>query len=173
MNIFCAHELHQSDAKKLLIFARLPTIAWIRTHSATNSPAGEYENDVREKHAKRGINLHRFSSIAGATKPHLRTKKTTRVENKNVPNPTETYRGCFCPRFVSRCRVRPCFTTTILCGVLSPKLEPKRSVKFYPNIYKTIIWKDFLSLARAFNDHQRWMRTKKEKQSEEEIKAYR
>ena len=40
VNIFYARELHQSDAKKLSIFARLPTIAWIRTHSATNSPRG-------------------------------------------------------------------------------------------------------------------------------------
>ena len=35
-------------------------------------------------------------------------------------------------------------------------MSPKRSVKFY----KTIIWKDFLSCV------QRWMRTKKDKQSE-------
>ena len=112
-------------ATRLSIFARLPTIARIRTHPATNSPAGEYENDVRETHAKRGINLHRFSSLAGATKPHLRTKKTTRVENTYVPNPTETYRGCFRPRLVSRCRVRPCLTTTILCGCF---LKGKRNV---------------------------------------------
>ena len=95
------------------------------------TPPRKYENDDRETNKKtRGINLHRFSSIAGATKPHLRTKKTTRVENTKVPNPTETYRGCFRPRFVSRCRVRPCFTTTILCGVLSPKMSPKEVLNF-------------------------------------------
>ena len=106
-------------ATRLSIFARLPTVARIRTHSATNSPAGEYENDDRETNKKtRGINLHRFSSLAGATKPHLRTENMTRVENTNVPNPTETYRGCFRPRLVSRCRVRPCFTTTIFVWVL-------------------------------------------------------
>ena len=112
------------------------------------TPPRKYENDDRETNKKtRGINLHRFSSIAGAIKPHLRTENMTRVENTNVPNPTETYRGCFRPRFVSRCRVRPCFTTTILCGCFESKNEPKRSVKFY--IYKTIIWKDFLSRRRA------------------------
>ena len=113
-------------ATRLSIFARLPTVARIRTHSATNSPAGEYENDDRETNKKtRGINLHRFSSLAGATKPHLRTENMTRVENTNVPNPTETYRGCFRPRLVSRCRVRPCLTTTILCGCF---LKGKRNV---------------------------------------------
>ena len=40
-------------------------------------------------------------------------------------------------------------------------MSPKKEVKFY----KTIIWKDFLSCV------QRWMRMKKEKQSEE--KKYR
>ena len=112
------------------------------------TPPRKYKNDVRETHTRdAGLNAHRFSSIAGAIKPHLRTENMTRVENTNVPNPTKTYRGCFRPRFVSRCRVRPCFTTTILCGCFESKNEPKRSVKFY--IYKTIIWKDFLSRRRA------------------------
>ena len=53
----------------------------------------------------------------------------TRVENTNVPNPTETYRGCFRPRLVSRCRVRPCFTTTIFVWVLFKR--EKKCVTFY------------------------------------------
>ena len=98
---------------------------WRRT------PPRKYKNDVRETHTRAaGLNAHRFSSIAGATKPHLRTENMTRVENTYVPNPTETYRGCFRPRLVSRCRVRPCFTTTILCGVLSPKMSPKEVLNF-------------------------------------------
>ena len=65
----------------------------------------------------------------------------------------DSCRGVACARALRR---------QFYVGVLSPKLEPKRSVKFYqtPNIYKTIIWKDFLSCV------QRWMRTKKDKQSE-------
>ena len=98
---------------------------WRRT------PPRKYKNDVRETHTRAaGLNAHRFSSIAGATKPHLRTENMTRVENTNVPNPTKTYRGCFRPRLVSRCRVRPCFTTTILCGCFESKNEPKKKLNF-------------------------------------------